>query len=361
MKGIQIIRCLLLMTCLGLWLSPTGAWAHTDNSEGYSKITADTSVLHYELFLDYFELGRVVNLEMDPSASQKQRIDTLEANKQQAGGYVNSHLEMYIDGMKVEGQVVRTEVEQKLDRDYAHLFIDYPNTGNSQALEVHYNIFFDDNDPMHRNIATYEWDGKEGQFVFHSGDREFLNGKAQLFSQILRFIQLGFHHIMIGYDHILFVIALVLSANKAKDVLKVVTVFTLAHSVTLGLSAFHVLSIPSQIVEPLIALSIAYVALEIIFGQNTKFRLGIVFAFGLIHGIGFAGALELTGKMTGSALLSLASFNIGVESGQALIICLLFPIIAYVRRYKWSGMLQGITTAGILGFGLIWYFERLLS
>ncbi|TDF98653.1 HupE/UreJ family protein [Paenibacillus piri] len=363
MKVTNLRICVLLVFCLGLWLFPTGAWAHTDDSVGFSKITADAGarLMHYELYIEYFTLSHVVDLEVQPNAGDREMSAKLETNRQLVNDYINRNMEVSIDGIRVAGHVVQTNVEQKLNRMYAHIFLDYPMEKNSQALHISYHMFFDDIDPSHRNIVIYDWGGEQGQFVFQNSAREFLSGKTSFLIQIERFINLGFHHIMIGYDHILFVMALVLGSRKIKDVLKVATVFTLAHSVTLCLSSFHVISVSPAIIEPLIALSIAYAALESFFGPNSKVRLLVVFIFGLIHGIGFADALELTGKMTLDALLSLASFNIGVECGQALIIVLLFPLLAYVRRFRWSGLLKGTITVGILGFGLIWYFQRMFT
>lgn len=361
LKAASLRNCALLFLFLGLWLFPTGVWAHTDNSEGFSKMTADaeSGLVHYELYLDYLVFRRIVGFEVQPNAGDREMAAALEANRQLVNDYVNRNVVVSIDGIRVAGHVVQTGVVQKLNNKYARIFLDYPVEKDSRAVHIAYHIFFDNVDPSHRNIVTYDWGGEQGQFVFQSSEREFHSGKTSLLIQIERFVNLGFHHIMIGYDHILFVMALVLGSRKLKDVLVVATVFTLAHSVTLGLSAFHVISVSPDIIEPLIALSIAYAALESFFKQQSKLRLLIVFVFGLIHGIGFAGALELTGKMTLSALLSLASFNIGVECGQLLIVVLLFPLLNYVRRYRWSGMLKGITASGIMCIGLIWYFERM--
>ncbi|MFC5648035.1 HupE/UreJ family protein [Paenibacillus solisilvae] len=171
----------------------------------------------------------------------------------------------------------------------------------------------------------------------------------------MRFSELGFHHI-IGLDHILFVVALVLTFKTFRDVLKTVTIFTLAHSVTLGLTAFHVISVP-PIVEPLIALSIAYVAVESFIIRQQKARPFVVFGFGLMHGIGFAGALELTGSFKASSMLSLAAFNIGVEIGQLLVIGLLFPLLFYIRKFKWSGPVQAAAMVSVFDFGFFWYWE----
>jgi hypothetical protein len=150
----------------------------------------------------------------------------------------------------------------------------------------------------------------------------------------LVYIQLGYKHILpLGFDHILFVLSLFLLSPKLKPVLWQATAFTIAHSVTLGLAMYHIITPPSRIIEPLIALSIMYVALENIFSPRLKAsRVGVVFIFGLVHGLGFAGALGELGLPQKDYLLSLIMFNAGVELGQLTIILLAFFVLA-----KWFG------------------------
>jgi hypothetical protein len=148
------------------------------------------------------------------------------------------------------------------------------------------------------------------------------------------YIKLGYQHIIpLGLDHILFVLSLFLLTPKLKSILWQATAFTVAHTVTLGLSMYHVINPPANIVEPLIALSIMYVALENIFSPKLKVaRIGVVFLFGLIHGMGFASALGQLGLPKNSYLASLLMFNIGVEIGQITII-----VTAYFLLAKWFG------------------------
>jgi len=150
----------------------------------------------------------------------------------------------------------------------------------------------------------------------------------------LVYLQLGYKHILpLGFDHILFVLSLFLLSPKLKPVLWQATAFTIAHSVTLGLAMYHIITPPSGIIEPLIALSIMYVALENIFSPRLKAsRIGVVFIFGLVHGLGFAGALSELGLPQKDYLLSLIMFNLGVEMGQLTIILLAFFLLA-----KWFG------------------------
>ena len=148
------------------------------------------------------------------------------------------------------------------------------------------------------------------------------------------YLQLGFKHIIpLGFDHILFVLSLFLLSPKLKPVLWQATAFTVAHSITLGLAMFKVITPSPAIVEPIIALSIMYVALENILSPTLKkSRIGIVFLFGLVHGMGFANALGSLGLPQNSYLTSLIMFNVGVELGQLAVI-----LSAFFLFGKWFG------------------------
>ena len=148
------------------------------------------------------------------------------------------------------------------------------------------------------------------------------------------YLQLGFKHIIpLGFDHILFVLSLFLLSPKLKPVLWQATAFTVAHSITLGLAMFKVITPSPAIIEPIIALSIMYVALENIYSPTLKkSRIGIVFFFGLVHGMGFANALGSLGLPQNSYLTSLIMFIVGVELGQLAVI-----LSAFVLFGKWFG------------------------
>ncbi len=146
------------------------------------------------------------------------------------------------------------------------------------------------------------------------------------------YLVLGFKHILpLGLDHILFVLSLFLLSPKLKTIFWQSLAFTIAHSVTLCLAAYNVINPPSNIIEPLIALSIVYVALENIFSPRLKAsRISIVFLFGLVHGMGFAGALAEMGLPKNAYFTSLVMFNVGVELGQVTVI-----LAAYFLLAKW--------------------------
>ncbi|GIK15800.1 MAG: membrane protein [Planctomycetota bacterium] len=182
-------------------------------------------------------------------------------------------------------------------------------------------------------------------------------------STFARYLGLGFEHILPhGLDHILFVLGLFLLSPKLAPLLWQVTAFTVAHSITLALAAFNVISLPPSVVEPLIALSITYVAVENILTPNLKrWRPLVVFAFGLLHGLGFAGVLADIGLPRGEYLLSLAAFNLGVEAGQAAVVALAFLAVGAFRRHTWYRRAVIVPASVMIAVvGAWWTVERLL-
>ena len=153
-----------------------------------------------------------------------------------------------------------------------------------------------------------------------------------LWSTMQRYLVTGIEHIFLGYDHIAFLVAIVLWARRLLPVIKVVTAFTIAHSITLSLAALQIVVIPSAIVEPAIAASIIFVAVENFFSRNVDGRWRVTFAFGLIHGFGFAGALQELGLPANAVVPALAAFNIGVEIGQVAIVSIVVPALIVLDR-----------------------------
>jgi hypothetical protein len=179
---------------------------------------------------------------------------------------------------------------------------------------------------------------------------------------IRTYIALGFEHILPkGLDHILFVLGLFLLSLEVKPILMQVTAFTLAHSVTLALSMYGVVSLPSSIVEPLIALSIVFVAVENIFSRGYKpWRSAVVFGFGLLHGMGFAGVLTELGLPRSQFVPALISFNIGVELGQLSVIAMAFAAVGiWFGAKPWYRARVTIpSSVAIALVGLYWTIER---
>jgi hypothetical protein len=179
------------------------------------------------------------------------------------------------------------------------------------------------------------------------------------------FVKQGFLHILPGgLDHILFVLGLFLIATRAKPLLLQVTAFTVAHTATLALSACGVVTLPGSVVEPLIAVSIVYVAVENIVSRDVgAARMAVVFAFGLLHGLGFAGALADLGLPSGSKALALVSFNVGVELGQLAVLAAACLALALPLRgkpwYRARVVVPG--SVAIAALGAFWAVTRFLG
>ena len=163
--------------------------------------------------------------------------------------------------------------------------------------------------------------------------------EAHSTSTFIDFLKLGIEHILTGYDHLLFLFSLLVVTRNFLPAIKIITFFTIAHSITLALAGMNILDIPSRIIEPLIAASIVYVGLENIFRRDkvtTKQRCILTFCFGLVHGFGFAGVLREMGisSLETGILVPLFSFNLGVELGQITVASLVLPLIWWLHKKK---------------------------
>ncbi len=179
----------------------------------------------------------------------------------------------------------------------------------------------------------------------------------------LQYLKLGFTHIVPeGLDHMLFVFGIFLMSRRLREILAQISAFTIAHSITLALSVYGVISVSSKIVEPLIAISIAYVAIENIFMSELKpWRVALVFAFGLMHGMGFAGALKELGLPRSQFVTALVTFNIGVEAGQLAVIGAAFLLVGwYCGRRDWYRRVVVVPASVLIACTAVyWTVERL--
>ncbi len=178
------------------------------------------------------------------------------------------------------------------------------------------------------------------------------------------YLILGFEHILpLGLDHILFILGLFLLSRELKPLILQVSAFTLAHTLTLGLTMYGVISPPAHIVEPLIALSICYIAVENILTKRlTPWRPLVIFGFGLLHGMGFAGVLGELGIPEGSFVNALVSFNIGVELGQLFVIGLAFLCVRFFYAFPWyRPFIVEPASLVIAAIGAYWTVERVLA
>lgn len=228
-------------------------------------------------------------------------------------------------------------------------------------LEIDYNLFLPGVSTA-SSVATVLHEGKVQDVVFRPDSRRFaLVGEAAP-QTLASFVKLGVGHILSGWDHLLFVIALVALGGGLGYLLKVITAFTLAHSVTLILGTLGLVELPSRLIESMIALSIAYVAFENLYHTDTarliQRRWIAAFGFGLFHGLGFAGILAEIELPKANFLLSLLSFNLGVEIGQLMVVIPAFLFLTLLARWRWQPTMQRAISLFAIVAGLFWFVQR---
>lgn len=270
-------------------------------------------------------------------------------------------------------------LERHSDGAYAVLVFSARCPSSAQVLAIDYKLLFDV-DPQHKGMASVTQSGQTSTLIFEaSKPQQTLNlAGSSPWGELGRFIYQGAWHIWLGYDHVLFLLALLLpsvlrrehntwqAANDRRgviiDVLKIVTAFTIAHSITLSLAALSIVDAPTRVIESAIAASVIVAALNNIFPLFTQHRTKIAFAFGLLHGFGFASVLADLGLTEATLVRSLLGFNLGVELGQMLIVAILLPIAYqlratrfYQRGVLWAGSLVIAALAGV------WLLQRALN
>lgn len=239
-----------------------------------------------------------------------------------------------------------------------------------QSLTWYYPAAFGDNAVRVRQVdeKNEKWHWSEWQWI-RSDKTSAPFSLTEIFTQrpissvIAEYVIAGFEHILpMGMDHILFIVGIFLLSLKMRPLLWQVTMFTIAHTITLGMTMTGILNMPANIVEPLIALSIAYIGVENLYHKSLhNSRLVIVFMFGLLHGMGFASLLQEFGMPSDAFFTALISFNVGVELGQLAIILMGFAAVGWFRNKQWYRHVVTIPASLLIGLtGLYWTYDRVV-
>ncbi|WP_373888774.1 HupE/UreJ family protein [Massilia sp. ZL223] len=290
--------------------------------------------------------------------------------------YALSRLAVSGDGQACRLSAREQLVDRHTDGAYTVLRFHAACARPIRALDLDYRLLFDI-DPQHKGLLRLGRTGTVQSAIFgndHQRQR-FIPATASRLGQFLDYLRNGAWHIWIGYDHILFLLSLLLPAvllrhegqwraapafrTAAVDVVRIVTAFTLAHSLTLSLATLQLVSLPSRWVESLIAASVAVAALNNLWPLEALRRWAAAFVFGLLHGFGFASVLADLGLAGQSQALALVGFNVGVELGQLAIVALFLPLAYHLRAtafYRRMVLTGG--SAGIALLAMVWLVER---
>ncbi len=220
-------------------------------------------------------------------------------------------------------------------------------------------------DPAHQTFLNfYEGDALTSQAILdrsHPQLEYFVGDRQGVFAVIRKFVPAGIHHILVGPDHLLFLVGLLLLGGSIRRLLLVVSAFTAAHSITLSLAALNIVTPPARLIEPAIALSIVYVGVDnLMVGRGRDVRAWIAFAFGFIHGFGFANVLREMNLPSRALGWSLFSFNLGVEIGQLLVVAVVASaLIALRSRNEAAGRrLAFAGSLAVIVMGAFWFIQR---
>jgi hydrogenase/urease accessory protein HupE len=311
--------------------------------------------VRYRLPMDDMDLLLGLDSDLDEIVSAEE----IYAASERLNSYIHEQVTVEINDTVISHRLI--SMDTWLDSDefpYLEIAVEY--TSQNAILNTKIQLrFLSDLYPDHRILASLVLNDVSNQFVFqHSNIWEWERDKQSVLTTAFEFFIFGLEHIVTGYDHLMFLLALLIVSRGLKNLVIIVTSFTVAHSITLALATLGLIHPVGWIVESAIALSILYVGLENLLVEEVKHRWRLTFTFGLIHGFGFAGLLDEMDLDRAGLLLSLFSFNLGVETGQIAIVALTWPLLNSLAKTKFRKPIVNIVSGVISVFGLVWFVQR---
>ncbi|MFS0754812.1 HupE/UreJ family protein [Noviherbaspirillum sp. 1P10PC] len=362
-----------LLIGLAFFIWTVSAHAHKP-SDSYLSLSVKENVVAGQWDIALRDLDFAIGLDTDANGAIT--WGELRSRRAEIEAYALSRLQISSAGSTCPLRPDALLVDNHTDGAYAVLQFQAQCAAVRDSLQVRYRLFFDI-DPQHKGLLRLQYQGASSTGIFSpdKADQPFSLSAPSRLQQFLDYLREGIWHIWIGYDHILFLLALLLPAVAMREagawkpvsafrpafwnVLRIVTAFTVAHSITLTLATLGVVSLPSRWVESTIAASVVIAALNNVFPLFRERRWVMAFLFGLIHGFGFASVLSDLGLPQDALVLALVGFNVGVEVGQLAIVAAFLPLIYLLRRswlYRRLLLLGGSILIAILAS--IWLIER---
>ena len=357
-------RALAVAALCILWV--VAAQAHQINTS-YTNLAVAEAQLNLAVSIDEGDL-LLLFPEIDSNGDGMLWVTEVLAGADAAQAWVAGRVILRCDGERLAATPLAPEVETDSDGNlFARLRFEVDKPPGLQRLELDLRRFLQSPlSPEHRNLFRVVIPGEEEGLAVLSQALPVhalqIGGEpVGVLARVWQFTVLGVEHIFLGYDHIMFLLALIIVGSRLLPLVKIVSAFTVAHSITLILAALEWVSLPSQVVEAGIALSIAYVAAENFWLKRTDYRWILTFCFGFIHGFGFANVLRDLGLPSEGLIACLLAFNVGVEVGQVVIVAAVFPLILWAARHRYHQRMVQLVSAIILLFGLGWLVERVFG
>ncbi len=363
------------LLCL-LTMIATNAEAHIA-SNGFLTLNVEGSSLTGTIELAMRDAELAVGL--DSNRDGRITWGEVRSHQRELELYVRSKLSIGDSESRCSEEFASVEINERVDGNYLWLPLTGTCGSKPTRLAIDYRLM-QDIDPSHRGLLTVTaWHTTQtGVLGGGHGAQSIVLDHPSAWRAFAEYLERGVWHIWSGIDHLLFLLSLLLPAVLKRreqcweavplakpaflNILKVVTAFTVAHSITLSLAAFDVVRLPSRLTESVIAASIIVAALNNIFPKVTEGRWRIAFAFGLLHGFGFASVLADMGLPPGARVVSLVAFNLGVELGQLAMVMAVMPLAYAVRAssfYRQTVMRWGSSAIAALAF--VWLIQRVIG
>lgn len=378
-REINYFTTMILM--LLFFLNPIKPLAHAYSSSFTNiEFTNERTELSYSI--DTLSIMELVE-EVDKNKNGVLEKSELENEEHHIEELIHTSIVIDKDNQQQEAELKEMKIEKKDNTEYVTFSFHYPPFFPGDTITLIDGFYVNDNDTNYINLISAKNRGETSQAVLQGDNRNWtiLLTEAQVEQGMesedsistkethmettnaswTGFFNLGMLHILTGYDHLLFLLALLLRKQTFKQYAAIITSFTIAHSITISLAVLGIVNLPSRFIEATIAFSICYVAAENLFRKKINHRWGLTFIFGLIHGLGFANILKEMNIPKSQLVSSLLSFNIGIEVVQLILVILFLPVLAYIQRLPYSLKIVQVGSIIIILLGGFWFLERVFS
>ncbi|WP_442596588.1 HupE/UreJ family protein [Neobacillus sp. D3-1R] len=387
-------RFLLVMLLIVGISYPRVAQAHA-YSASYTQITMDHEKTEIVFSIDTLSILELLP-KIDKNENWVLEESEIKAEEHHLEELITEGLTLDKDNREQTPEIEKMEIVKKENKIFLSTYMKFPAFSPGDTIVFNDGFYANDIGTNYVDLITASFFGQTSEGVLQGNERTWTvlltevqqeqgaenpeNGQASqpetnqvqpdqsqskqvaapsTTSSWYSFFKLGMFHILTGYDHLLFLFALLFRKQTFKQYAVIITAFTIAHSITLTLAVLGWVTLPSRFVEAAIAFSICYVALENIFKKEIRYRWGITFLFGLIHGLGFATILKEMAIPKSHLAVALLNFNLGIEFVQLVIVLLLLPILSYLFKQKSSGKIVQYGSFVIAGLGAIWLVQRI--
>jgi hydrogenase/urease accessory protein HupE len=368
----------ILLVLLLVLFNPSNIFAHAYSSS-FTNIDFTNERTELSFSIDALSIIELVE-SMDENKNGILEKSELANEEHHLEELIHSTIVIDKDNQQQEAELQEMKIEKKDNTEYVTFKFHYPPFFPGDTITLMDGFYVNDSKTNYINLLSAKNRGETSQSVLQGDNRNWtillteaqveqgVEGKERETTQDphmvttekpwASFFNLGMLHILTGYDHLLFLLALLLRKQTFKQYAATITSFTIAHSITISLAVLGIVNLPSRFIEATIAFSICYVAAENLFRKEINYRWGLTFIFGLIHGLGFANILKEMNIPKSQLVSSLLSFNIGIEVVQLLLVILFLPLLTFIQRLPYSKTIVQIGSIIIILLGGFWFLER---